>query len=57
MNAAQLPLDGTTYILTTEGIPTGLAPAARKALAGLDPALPLDRARPSSSRFMSSSPD
>jgi putative ABC transport system permease protein len=42
MNTAQMPLEGATYLLTTEGNPTSLAPAAHKALAGLDPALPLD---------------
>jgi putative ABC transport system permease protein len=42
MNSGQLPLEGATYFLTTQGNPTALAPAARKALAGLDPALPLD---------------
>jgi predicted permease len=42
MDSAQMPLEGATYFLTTEGNPTSLAPAAHKALAGLDPALPLD---------------
>jgi putative ABC transport system permease protein len=42
MNTAQVPLEGATYFLTTDGDPTGVAPAAHKALAGLDPALPLD---------------
>jgi putative ABC transport system permease protein len=42
MNTAQLPLTGMTYLLTTRGDPAGLAPAAHKALASLDPALPLD---------------
>ncbi len=42
MNTAQVPLDGATYFLTTEGDPTSLAPAAHKVLAGLDPALPMD---------------
>lgn len=43
MNSAQMPLESTTYFVMTQGNPTALAPAARKALAGLDPALPLDR--------------
>ena len=42
MDSAQMPLEGATYFLTTEGNPTSLAPAAHEALAGLDPALPLD---------------
>jgi putative ABC transport system permease protein len=42
LNAAQLPPAGITYALTTSGDPLALAPAARKALAGLDPTLPLD---------------
>jgi putative ABC transport system permease protein len=42
MNAAQMPLEGATYFLTTRGDPASLAPAAHKALASLDPALPLD---------------
>ena len=42
MNTAQMPLEGATYFLTTDGNPASLAPSARKALAGLDPALPLD---------------
>ena len=42
MDAAQMPLAGTTYFLMTDGNPAALAPAARKALAGIDPALPLD---------------
>ena len=42
MSTAQLPLAGTTYFVTTAGNPTSVAPAAHKALAGLDPALPLD---------------
>ena len=42
MDSAQMPLDGTTYFVMTQGNPAALAPAARKALAGLDPALPLD---------------
>jgi putative ABC transport system permease protein len=42
MSAAQVPLEGTTYAVMTDGDPLALAPAVRKALAGLDPALPLD---------------
>lgn len=42
MNTAQLPLTGMTYLLTTRGDPASVAPAAHKALASLDPALPLD---------------
>lgn len=42
MDSAQMPLEGTTYFLMTDGNPLALAPAARKALAGIDPALPLD---------------
>jgi predicted permease len=42
MDVAQLPPDGITYAITTPGNPLGLAPAARKALASLDPALPLN---------------
>ena len=42
MSAAQLPLDTTTYAVTTEGNPLALAVPARRALAAIDPALPLD---------------
>jgi len=42
MNSAQMPPSGATYFVTTRGNPTAIAPAARKALAGIDPALPLD---------------
>lgn len=42
LNALQLPASGTTYALTTDGDPMALAVPARKVLAGLDPALPLD---------------
>jgi predicted permease len=42
LDAAQLPPSGETYAVTTTGDPLALAPAVRKALAGLDPALPLD---------------
>ncbi|MGA2651659.1 MAG: ABC transporter permease [Terracidiphilus sp.] len=42
MDALQVPPSGTEYAITTEGNPLALAPAARKALAGLDQALPLN---------------
>jgi predicted permease len=42
MSVAQLPPDGITYAVTTSGDPLTIAPAARKALAALDPALPLN---------------
>ena len=42
LDAAQLPPPGENYVIMTESNPTALATAARKALAGLDPALPLD---------------
>jgi len=42
MNTAQMPPDGATYAITTSGDPLALAPAARKALVALDPALPLN---------------
>ena len=42
MNAAQIPPQDTFYALMTEGDPLALAPAARKAMAGLDSTLPLD---------------
>jgi putative ABC transport system permease protein len=42
MDAAQLPPASVMFAVTAEGDPLALAPAARKALAGLDPALPLD---------------
>jgi len=41
-DTAQLPPATVMFTVTTEGDPLTLAPAARKALAGLDPALPLD---------------
>lgn len=43
MSTAQLPPADITYSVITEGDPLAVAPAVRKALAGLDPALPLDR--------------
>src|ERR1019366_9329962 len=42
ISAAQNPPLNVTYVVYTNGDPLALAPAARKALAGLDPALPLD---------------
>jgi putative ABC transport system permease protein len=42
LNAAQMPPADITYSITADGDPLSLAPAARKALAQLDPALPLD---------------
>ncbi len=42
MDAAQFPSDAMTYAVIADGDPLALAPAARKALAALDPSLPLD---------------
>jgi putative ABC transport system permease protein len=42
IDAAQLPPSGATYSIKTVGDPLALAPAVRKALAALDPGLPLD---------------
>jgi putative ABC transport system permease protein len=42
VDVAQLPPSGTAYSITTKGDPLAVAPAARKALAALDPGLPLD---------------
>ena len=42
LDSAQMPLTGTTYFLMTDGNPLALAPSALKALAGIDPTLPLD---------------
>jgi len=42
MDAAQMPPTGMTFVMTTKGDPLAMAPAARKALAAIDPALPLD---------------
>jgi putative ABC transport system permease protein len=42
MDAAQLPPAGMTFVITTHGNPLAVAPAARKALAAIDPGLPLD---------------
>ena len=42
MNVAQVAPANITYAVTTDGKAAPLAPTVRKALAGLDPALPLD---------------
>jgi len=42
MNAAQIPPHSAIYAVNTGGDPLAIAPAARKALAGLDHSLPLD---------------
>jgi putative ABC transport system permease protein len=42
LSAAQMPPQRATYALMTDGDPLALAAPARKALAGLDPTLPLD---------------
>jgi len=42
ISVAQVPPGGITYAVTTTGDPNALAPAAHKALASLDPTLPLD---------------
>jgi putative ABC transport system permease protein len=42
MNAAQLPPIGITYSIITNGDPLNTAPSVRKAMAALDPTLPLD---------------
>lgn len=41
-DTAQIPPDGITYAITSSGDPLALAPAARKALAAIDPGLPLN---------------
>jgi putative ABC transport system permease protein len=41
-DAAQLPQSGMTYAVVTAGNPLTVAPAVRRALAEMDPALPLD---------------
>jgi ABC-type antimicrobial peptide transport system permease subunit len=43
MPVAQLPPPGIAYAVITNGDPLALAPAAHKALAALDPTLPLDK--------------
>jgi putative ABC transport system permease protein len=42
LDAAQLPPPNENYVVMAEGNPEAVAGAARKALAGLDPGLPLD---------------
>jgi predicted permease len=42
LDAAQMPAQVTTYAILTDGDPLALAAPARKALAGMDAALPLD---------------
>jgi len=42
LDAAQLPPSGMAYSILTNGDPLAVAPAVRKALAGLDATLPLD---------------
>ena len=45
INAAQIPPTTATYSIVTAGDPDALAPSARKALAQIDPTLPLDTVR------------
>jgi predicted permease len=42
MDAAQLPSNAMTYVIATSGDPLALAPAVRKTLAAIDPAMPLE---------------
>jgi putative ABC transport system permease protein len=42
VDASQMPPMAANYLMTTSGDPLALAPEARKALAALDPALPLN---------------
>jgi putative ABC transport system permease protein len=42
LDAAQLPPPNENYVVMTEGNPAALASAVRKALAGIDPGLPLE---------------
>jgi ABC-type antimicrobial peptide transport system permease subunit len=42
ISVAQTPPLNETYTVVTQGAPLALAPAARKALAAIDPSLPLD---------------
>ncbi|MGB6194403.1 MAG: ABC transporter permease [Terracidiphilus sp.] len=44
MSSAQLPLSTATYVVRTEGDPLALAAPARRALAAIDPSLPVDDA-------------
>ena len=43
MNVAELPATVVNYAITTSGDPLALAPAIRKAMAAMDPALPLEQ--------------
>jgi predicted permease len=45
IDAAQIPRSNMTYAIVTSGDPLAVAPAVRKALAALDPGLPLDAVR------------
>jgi putative ABC transport system permease protein len=42
LNVAQMPPPSATYLLTTTGSPLAMVSAVRRALAALDPAVPLD---------------
>ncbi len=42
MSAVQVPSLDTTFLVTAAGDPMGIAPTVRKALAEIDPAIPLD---------------
>ncbi len=42
MSSSQLPLSDATYVVRTEGDPLALAAPARRALAAIDPSLPVD---------------
>jgi predicted permease len=42
LNAAQVPPSNENYVVITQGNPQSIASAARKALAGIDPGLPMD---------------
>ena len=43
MNVAELPVTAVNYAITTRGDPLALAPAIRKAMAAIDPGLPLEQ--------------
>ena len=45
LNAAQMPLGQSTYIVTTNGDPLSLLPAVRRTFSALDSAVPLDSAQ------------
>jgi ABC-type lipoprotein release transport system permease subunit len=45
MDAAQAPPGDPTYTILTNGDPLAIAPAARKALADIDPMLPLEEVK------------